>query len=537
MSKRIGLLSTLVLVLAAGSLFANGALAKPAAGKTFVYLVPTIPTHLGYNPFEGAATQALYTVFNSRLINYDVLKLPKRGCSKVPGPTDVDGNLAASWTIKKNKSITIKLRNVKSAFGNPLTSEDVRWSFERVLNEAASSVPASLGTTAQFNIDNLVTIIDKHTIRLNLKRSTSLDIMSLTNLNLTVWDSTEAKKHATAADPWADRWFQTNTADFGPWKVASFTPGQEIDLVRNPYWKGEMGNITRVVMRAVPDATARAQLLKSGDANYAANLTPDQYGDLAKTKNVTVTQCVSAVRHWLGLNEKDPRLADVRVRQAISYAIDRKALVNVVYHGIGRPARFGLSQFFTFPQPPPNQQFRYDPAKAKSLLAAAGYPNGFKLEMIYNLSRPGPVASSLAVLLKTMLAQVGIDVDLRLIAGGADFTTAYTHGNYQSAIYSENAVILDPTFNAANFTNNGSPNDSINFNNAQWDAAMNGAKFSAAGSPQQAQYLAALARLGVSQVPIVYLADVFNPYAFSSNVTGLVNDPTGSIFPNFMSIR
>jgi peptide/nickel transport system substrate-binding protein len=246
---------------------------------------------------------------------------------------------------------------------------------------------------------------------------------------------------------------------------------------------------------------------------------------------------VSAVRHWLGLNEKDPRLADVRVRQAISYAIDRKALINVAYHGIGRPARFGLSQFFTFPQPPPSQQFQYNPTKAKSLLAAAGYPNGFKLQMIYNLSRPGPVASSLAVLLKTMLGQVGIDVDLRLIAGGADFTTAFTSGNYQSVIYSENAVILDPTFNLANFTNNGSPNDSINFNNAQWDAAMDGAKFSTPGSPQQAKYLNTLARMGVSEVPIAYLADVFNPYAFSSNVTGLVNDPTGSIFPNYLSMR
>src|SRR5581483_9409475 len=121
--------------------------------------------------------------------------------------------------------------------------------------------------------ENLVTVVNPHTVQIHVKDPTSYDLASLTNSLLIIWDSTEAKKHATADDPWAKAWLTNNLADFGPWKQESYTPGSQLTLVPNPFYKAtKRGNITRVVLKAVPDSAVRAQLLQSGDVDWAYRL-------------------------------------------------------------------------------------------------------------------------------------------------------------------------------------------------------------------------------------------------------------------------
>lgn len=540
----------LTLAVGIGVAFAGDAAARSqAASHTFVYVVPAVPTHLGLWPSEGNATSLLYQLLDSKLVDYNLSALANNGCSELPTDTDLIGNLASSWIVKPNKYVQFTLRDVKSAYGNELNAEDVRWSLDRSLHQTSTVLNSALGTTAQFNvtdgnsfnIDNFVKIINPHTVRLILKKSTVFDVISWTNDLTNIWDATEAMKYATPSDPQANAWFQNNTADFGPWKVSSFTPGVEIDLVPNPYWKpyykGTRGNITKVVIQAVPDATVRDQLLQTGAAQYASALSSQQYLALEKTSGVTVKTCVSASRDFLMLNEHNPVFANVQVRQAISDAIDRKALVNVAYSGVlGRPARFGLSQFVKFPQPPASEQFTYNVAKAKSLLAAAGYPNGFTVNLTYSESRPGPQATPDAILIQTMLAAVGITVNLQNVASSTNFTTINNTGDYDMEMYSENAVLSDPIFNSSAFTQSDSPNDAYGFDSPTWDAALNNAKFSTPGTPQYFAALKALAIQGPIQVPIVYLVDDISILAFRSNVTGFHYDMTGWLMPQYLSM-
>lgn len=520
----------------------GGATARSSAQsppRTFVYVVPALPTTLGVWPSEGDATQVLYAALDSGLVNYDVGKLRRDGCGQAPATTDLIGNLAASWTVVRNKHVTFRLKNVRSAWGNTLTAEDVRWSVNRALNQKTSqTIPNSLGQSAAFNMNRLMTVVNPRTIRFNLSRSTSLDVQSFANVLIPIWDSKEAKKHATSSDPWAEEWFKRNTADFGPWKLASFTPSQEIVLTPNPNWRGTRGNINRLILRAVPDATVRAQLVRSGDAQSASRLLPDQYASLESARGVNVLKCVSLLRDWLALNQKDERLKDVRVRQAISLAIDRRALVNVAYRGtLGRPARFGISQFAKFPQPPASQQFRTNVEEAKRLLAAAGYRNGFEMTLTYSNSRPGPQATPAAILIKTMLSTVGIDVNLRSIAGNTEFFTLQRGGNYQALFYNENSPIADPVFQHLVNTYTGGTANTYGFSDKAWDNLVDKARLSVPGSRQQGQLFRQLSIMAVQKMPIVYLVDNIALVAFTSSVSGYHHYPLGQLVPHQLTLR
>ena len=162
---------------------------------------------------------------------------------------------------------------------------------------------------------------------------------------------------------------------------------------------------------------------------------------------------------------------------------------------------------------------------------------GFDLTLTYSNSRPGPQATPSAVLLKTMLAQIGINLNLRFVAGNTEFFTLYGDGNFQSVIYSENAVISDPVFNTSNFTRAGARSNPFGFNDKQWESLLDQATFTTPGSKQQVNALKAIARVGVTKMPIVYLVDTIALVALRSNVSGYHHDILGQMLPHYVSLK
>ena len=156
-----------------------------------------------------------------------------------------------------------------------------------------------------------------------------------------VFDSVEAKKHATAKDPWASSWIATHSAGFGPWKVDSFDQGNQITMTENPGYTGKRGNISKVIIKQVAGGADQSQLLQSGSVNYAAALTYPQFKALSTNPKVAVNPCASLSRDVLILNFHDPILAKPDVRKAISLAIDRDELIKGAYSGFGHPAVTG----------------------------------------------------------------------------------------------------------------------------------------------------------------------------------------------------
>ena len=502
--------------------------------RTFVYAVPDVPDSLDAFPFGGDATRWMLVARKSMLIDYDVDRLEGRGCEQLPTNDDVVGQLVDSWRFSGDRrTITLTLKDTGSQYGNKLSADDVKWSVERSF-ALAPFMPEAMGVNGRFDVRRMVTVVDDKTVDVHLTEPFAFALPLLGNNTMPIFDSREARKHATEDDPWASKWLSTHIADFGPWQLDNFTSGSEIVMRRNPNYTGERGNVDTLVLREVPDASVRTQLLQSGDADYAARLSYDQYTALQTSDGVSVTPCVSLNRDLIVLNQRDPLFRDVRVRQAVSLAIDRDALVESVYGDFAEPARYGFSQYLQMPKS--DVEIATDLEQAKQLLREAGHPDGFELNMIYSAVRPGPVVDQLAPVLQSMLGRVGIEVKLRNIAGSADFFEAYNGGNYQSAIYSEGNILSDPTWIGTYFLASDGTNNTFGFKSAEYDRTLAQAAKATSASERDALY-ARLSTLAVTEVPLVYLTDVKSVWAFSDGVSGLGVRPQGELVPSDLTVK
>ncbi len=533
-----------VAALAALGVFATTASASTSAKQdktSFVYAdvggITTLDWSQVYqgNPMRNAGFELQGTLFE-----WDMSKLRGAGCNQMGGPADVKGQLAesATWDAASSSWI-IKLKNVKSDAGNTLSSEDVRWTFDRlianrqtVVNFLMNSV-AFYGTTIGDVKTNPIEPIDKSSFRLKVKARTAVDIAVLTWFQTRIIDSTEAKKHVTSADPYANTWLKTNAPGYGPWTVSGFAPGSALFLTPNKNYTGPRGNIKKLIIRAIPDASTRRQLLESGQVDFADRLTFSDYASLTQkgTKNtgVRITRCFSADRTTMILNFKDKTLANPKVRQAIQLATDRTELAKAAYlgqylaskHGVGASYQFKKSDKTAFP--------KVDVTKAKALLAEAGFPNGFNMNLTISPSRPGPEVDQLSVLIKAQLAKIGINVNIQLIAGSADFNAAFFAGNYQAMLYLEPPAIADEFYSLNLYNTTASFQNTFGYNNAQYDKLVGEIRVTPAGASRTAR-VGKVAELIVETVPVVYITDNIFLHAVRDRFSGWVFPPNGHVY-------
>ncbi len=501
--------------------------ANAPASATFVYAVPSVTTTLDYQPYEGDANRFVDIPLESKLILYDPTKLAGQGCEQLASLTDLKGDLATEWSYSGDrKTITFKLRDAKSEYGNTLTAEDVKWSIERTM--ALSPIAKfNYFSIADYKKEGAVTVVDDRTVQINVNSPTALDVVENLVFFAIIYDSTEAKKHATEADPWAVDWLKTHTANFGPWKIADFQPGQQVTYEPNPNYYGERGNITKFILRAVPDASTRRQLLEAGSVDWAARLSLNDYKSLQNAAGVTVRMCQSPNRDNLVLNLKNDILKNDQVRAAISMAIDRQAIVDGAYLGFGKPAVTGLSSYYSYPTP--DATYTYDVEKAKATLAAAGYPNGFELKLLYSPSRPGPMAQQSAILMQSMLGKIGIKVTLEQVASGTEFSDRFLKGHYDAIVWQEPPLIADPYFSAAIYNMSGSFQNSFGFNSPEYDQLVRDVATTAPGPDRDAK-MSELAGLGVTAYPVIYLVDDVFLQAHRANIAGYVARPDGEVY-------
>lgn len=512
---------------------AHGAVRGESAPKsaTFVYAVPSVTTTLDYAPYQGDANRFVDIPLESKLILYDPSKLKGKGCYQLASVSDIKGDLATSWSYSKDrKTITLKLRSARSQYGNLLTADDVKWSINRSM--AISPIAAfNYFTITHYRKTDPVTVVNPHTVQLHVDSPTALDLIENTVFFAIIYDSTEALKHATPSDPWATAWLQTHTDTFGPWEASDFQPGQQVTYVPNPYYYGKStrGNITKFIIRQVPDAATRVQLLQAGEVDWAARLSFNDYLTLNRTHGVTVKKCLSPNRDDLVLNLHNPILAKTQVRQAISMALDRRAITKGAYLGFGMPARSGLSQWYSYPKP--TSTYSYDPQQAKQLLAQAGYPNGFDLNMLYSPTRPGPVAEQSAILIQNMLGAIGIRVHLTEDASGTSFSSKFLAGSFDAIVWQEPPLIADPYFSASIYNISNSFQNHFGFNDPSYDKFVLSVGTTPPGK-KRASLMAQLAGLGVTDYPVIYLTDDFFMQGFRSNISGYVATPDGEVYPD-----
>ena len=514
----------LVVVLAGCSNPTSATSPSSHASTTATIAVNALPQGLTAATWGGYATHVVLTGLGSQLFTYKYGDTAKQACSD---PSyDITGRLASSYSYTPDgKAIVIKLRNLTSQAGNKLTADDVKWSIETgyVRDDVLKATLAGAG----FDVSNMVTVVDSGTVQLNLKTRYSFSLASLQNDEVYIYDATEAKKHVTGDDPTATKWLSANLADFSGWKLDSFVPGSTLVLTADPQWGGERGSIKKVVVNSVPDTATRSELVTSGDVQLANGFDYDQYASFSKDPGVRVNQCTSEARDTLMLNTTKGPLVDQRVRQALSMALDRNAILTGAYSGIG------TASTASFPKLDAAATYKYDPQAAKALLTEAGFPHGFPLSLTYGTSRPGPVAAKSAVLIQSMLAKIGVAVTLNVIASSTDLATAAGTGNYQAMLYSESIVIADPAFYTYPFNTTGAPSNSTGWGDPTFDAMR--IQLAATPTTDTAKRQSILQQMGSivdKAVPILALVNVNNTNIVSTSLSGSIPTTNGQVYFN-----
>ena len=357
-----------------------------------------------------------------RLVRFGVKTLPD-GTLSYDSDT-IEPQVAESWSWSEDgKSLTFKISDQARFWdGSPITAEDVKWSFDRAVSlggfPTVQMKAGSMATPEQF------VVVDEKTFRIDVPEFSKLTLPNLAVPVPFIINSKVAKAHATAADPWATEYLHTTPAGSGPFKVARWDPGQQFVYERNDdYTLGPKPALRRVIVREVPSAATRRALTERGDADFYMNVAAKDAKELLDAGRVAVSGApIDNCLHVLGLNSKFPPFDNVKVRQAIAWALPYDDIFSVAAYGRGKPMHGASSTTPTeavWPQPFP---YRTDLDKARALLAEAGLADGFETTLSYNLGL-ADWQEPTALLIQESLAKLGIRVTLDKIPG-ANWRTA-----------------------------------------------------------------------------------------------------------------
>jgi len=330
---------------------------------------------------------------------------------------DIKGELAESYEVAPDgKSITFHLRK-DAVFhdGSPVTAEDVKWSLDRVV---ASPVGKAQFQTGSMTDPNQFVVVDAHTVRVDLPQP---DRFALPNLALTypiIVNSKLAKQHATESDPFAMEWLKTNPAGGGAFKIEHAAMGERVMFTRFDEWKsGSLPKIRRVLWQTVPAAESRIASLVRKDADIVQDIPPKDVVTLLDNPDVKIIGVPTSSFQFIGMNGDLAPFNDVRVRQAIAYALPYEDMFKAALFGRGEPlfgGEPGEPATTKFPQP---LGYSTDLDKAKSLLVEAGLGDGFSTTFSFELS-VATVAEPVALLLQEALGKIGIKVEIEKVPAG-----------------------------------------------------------------------------------------------------------------------
>ncbi len=314
-------------------------------------------------------------------------------------------------------SATFKLRkDAKFQDGTPVTAKDVKWSLDRSVTVGGfptfQMAAGSLTKAEQF------VVVDDHTVRVDFIKKDRLTIPDLAVIVPCIVNSELVKKNAKAEDPWGLEYTKQNTSGSGAYKMTKWTPGAEVILERNEDWKlGPKPAVRRIIWRMVPSAGNRRALLERGDADISYELPNKDFVELrdAGKLNIVSTPFSNGVQ-YLGMNVTKPPFDNVKVRQAVAYAVPYQKIMDAVLYGLGKPMFGAKADAPTEAVWPHAHKFNSDIAKAKQLLAEAGYPNGFETTLSFDLGF-ATINEPLCVLVQESLAQIGIKAEINKIPG------------------------------------------------------------------------------------------------------------------------
>jgi len=349
---------------------------------------------------------------------------------------DPKGNLeprmATGYSVSDDGlTYTYKLRDgIRCHDGEVITSEDVKYSVERILDPATKSTKRPY-----FALVDSVAAPDPHTVQIRLKSIDGAFHNKVAN-NLYIIP----KKYATSL-PSVEA-FGQHPVGCGPYKFREHKIGQSLTLDRFDDYYGKKPGIKHLVFRVVPEGASRVNAMITGEADIAIQIPTNQKQQVERSKGLEVVAVPVASPMYVRLYTRDESspLSKRDVRLALNYAIDRDAIVKGVYHGVGKPLATFISEYFPYGTDPALKPYPYDPAKAKELLRKAGYPNGFSTK----LYSPSDHPVELATVLAAYWQQIGVKTEVQRIDYAAWSRLNNTQKTDPMTISAFGQAIFDP---------------------------------------------------------------------------------------------
>src|SRR5829696_190667 len=428
--------------------------------------------------------------------------------------TDIEGDLAESWDVSDDGSVyTFHLRpDAKFSDGSPVTADDVVFS----VNRAAAEDSLVFWT---FEAMKDIEAVDPQTVKITLNGPAA----PFAN-DIALWGASIVKKDSAEA----------GTADgglsligSGPFILDSWQKGEQIVLKKNPYYweKDSAGNqlpyLDQVNLILLTDDNTRMLKLQAGEIDTALDVPYNQIQPLSQDPNLIISATPLYGITSVALNQAKPEFADVKVRQAMNYAIDREAMVQTALFGYGRAAcsPINLVWFYT-----DEYCYTYDVDKAKQLMAESSAPDGFSASLM--IAAGNSVDNQLAVMMKDMLAQINIDVTIEPIDSGTQWERR-TKKDYDMTMGSGTSDNLDPNSNMlfCCVSDGGADSSYTGWKDPEVDAIFRKTQ-TEMDFAKRSEYYDEFQKLVQERGPSLYLVHQVNRYGARATTHNFFLDPT-----------
>jgi peptide/nickel transport system substrate-binding protein len=423
--------------------------------------------------------------------------------------------LAVRWEIPDPLTYVFHLRpGVKFHDGRFLTSRDVKWTFDSLLEGKVRSTKAAVYKPHLDHIEAL----DDYTVVFHLKEAFSPLLWNLSDgaMGIVPYGSGED--------------FARKPIGSGPFRFVSAEQDKEVMIERNASYWGAKPRLERVRFMVVPDTTTRALELRKGSADIVNNaLTSDIVLTLQQNRRLDVRRGRGTVLNYLAFNLRDPILKDIRVRRAIAHAINRQPTIDYLWRGFAQPAFSVLPpQSWAYNVDVP--RYDYNPERARQILDAAGYVpvKGIRFHLTMKTSTEESTRLFVAVL-QQQLRDVGIALDIRTFEF-ATFFSDVINGAYQ--LYSlrwirgnEDPDIFEYAFHSAKFSPHGA-NRSY-YSNPRVDALIEAARSELDQNSRKQMYFE-IQHILAEDLPYIDLWYLDNVLVHSKRVRGLELNASGN---------
>lgn len=388
-------------------------------------------------------------------IGSDVVSLSTQGSNDVPSSNvaeniyetltvldenqEVQPGLAESWEEVDETTWDFKIREgVTFHDGEELNAEAVKANFDRLVDEEIASPRAFL-----FEAVESVEVEDEYTVRFNLEYPYAPLLANLAHNGTGIMSPAiieeDYAQMEEGGDP--DAYINQNPVGTGPFEFEEWTPGEKVVLSRyDDYW-GEKAKLDTATFKVVSEQSSRVAELESGTSHVADAIGPNNVSRVEGMQDASVLQAPSVSLSYVGFNVEQEPFDDVRVRQAISHAIDKDEIIQGVYNGVGIPAIGPLAPP-VFGYDDSVSGLEYDLDKAKDLLAEAGYEDGFETTIWTNDNEQ---RVDTAVAIQDQLKEIGIEVKIEEVEWGA-YLERTANGEHDMFILGWSTVTSDADY-------------------------------------------------------------------------------------------